>query len=120
MGSTTPHGLPFPVGTDRVMDGDNAIEALARAADTGIWGARTQQGTFSIAGIAASGGSTTIAVTFPTPFTATPAANVIAGSGRLNHWVGALSATAVTFGFDNFTPATSGSTTGRWTAVGPM
>lgn len=30
MGSTTPvFAFPYPVGTDRVMDGDNAIQALA-------------------------------------------------------------------------------------------
>lgn len=34
MGSTTTNGLPYPVGTDRVMDGDNAIQALAEAIDT--------------------------------------------------------------------------------------
>src|SRR5262245_21823500 len=34
MGSTTPtNGLPYPVGTDRVMDGDDAIAALALALD---------------------------------------------------------------------------------------
>ena len=33
MGSTTTHGFPFPVGTDRVMDGDNAIQALAQFCD---------------------------------------------------------------------------------------
>jgi hypothetical protein len=33
MGDTTTNGYPFPVGTDRVMDGDNAIEALAEAVD---------------------------------------------------------------------------------------
>jgi hypothetical protein len=33
MGSTTANGLPYPVGTDRVMDGDNAIQALAEAID---------------------------------------------------------------------------------------
>ena len=37
MGSTTPHGLPYPVGTDRIMDGDNAIQALAEAVDTALW-----------------------------------------------------------------------------------
>jgi hypothetical protein len=35
MGSNTPNGLPYPVGTDRVMDGDDAIKALALALDTG-------------------------------------------------------------------------------------
>lgn len=33
MGSNTTHGLPYPVGTDRLMDGDNAIQALAEALD---------------------------------------------------------------------------------------
>ena len=35
MGSTTKKGLPYPIGTDRVMDGDNAIQALAEAVDVG-------------------------------------------------------------------------------------
>ena len=33
MGDTTTHGFPYPVGTDRVMDGDNAIQALAEYTD---------------------------------------------------------------------------------------
>jgi len=32
-GSTPDYGFPYPTGTDRVMDGDNAIEALARAVE---------------------------------------------------------------------------------------
>jgi hypothetical protein len=36
MGDTTAHGLPYPVGTDRVMDGDNAMQALAEAVDTAL------------------------------------------------------------------------------------
>lgn len=31
--ATTAGGLPYPVGTDRVVDGDNAIRALAEALD---------------------------------------------------------------------------------------
>lgn len=38
MGSTTTHGLPYPVGTDRVMDGDNAMQALAEAVDAHLYG----------------------------------------------------------------------------------
>jgi hypothetical protein len=34
MGSTTTKGYPYPVGTDRVMDGDDAIKALAEAVDS--------------------------------------------------------------------------------------
>ena len=34
MAGTTPlYALPYPTGTDRVMDGDNAMEALARAVE---------------------------------------------------------------------------------------
>lgn len=36
MPSTTTKGYPFPVGTDRVMDGDNAIQALAEAVDADL------------------------------------------------------------------------------------
>lgn len=32
--ATTPKGYPYPVGTDRVMDGDDAIKALAEAVDS--------------------------------------------------------------------------------------
>lgn len=32
-GTTTPVALPYPTGTDRVADGDNAIQALAEAVD---------------------------------------------------------------------------------------
>lgn len=37
MGDTTTHGLPYPIGTDRVMDGDNAMQALAEAVDAAVW-----------------------------------------------------------------------------------
>lgn len=34
MPSATTRGYPFPVGTDRVMDGDDSIKALAEAVDS--------------------------------------------------------------------------------------
>lgn len=38
MGGTTPNlALPYPTGTDRLMDGDDAIAALANALDTYIY-----------------------------------------------------------------------------------
>lgn len=37
MGSVTTHGFPYPVGTDRVMDGDNAMQALAQYTDDFFW-----------------------------------------------------------------------------------
>lgn len=40
--ATTPGGLPYPVGTDLVVDGDNAIRALAEAVEAKYGsGART-------------------------------------------------------------------------------
>lgn len=36
MPGVTPGGLPYPIGTDRVMDGDNAIQDLAETVDTKI------------------------------------------------------------------------------------
>jgi hypothetical protein len=44
MGSQTTHGFPYPVGTDRVMDGDDAIKALAQQIDTTIADARVALG----------------------------------------------------------------------------
>lgn len=34
--ANTPGGLPYPIGTDRVVDGDNAIRALAEAVEARI------------------------------------------------------------------------------------
>jgi hypothetical protein len=41
--ATTPNGLPYPVGTDKVVDGDDAIKALATFLDPlyGAWTAYT-------------------------------------------------------------------------------
>jgi len=36
MPATTGQGLPYPVGTDRVADGDNAIQALAQWLDNSL------------------------------------------------------------------------------------
>jgi len=34
--ATTANGLPYPVGTDKVVDGDDAIRALAEAIDAKV------------------------------------------------------------------------------------
>lgn len=58
MAGTTTNGLPYPTGTDRVMDGDNAIQALAEEVDkdTGLgpWKAYTPS---FLGGTLGSGGS---------------------------------------------------------------
>jgi hypothetical protein len=68
--ATTPKGYPYPIGTDRVVDGDNAIQALATAVDT-ILGL-SACGVVSIP-ITAPGVNASVTVTFPVGrFTAPP------------------------------------------------
>lgn len=62
MGSQTTNGYPYPVGTDRVMDGDDAIKALAQAADTKAGVMAAGSAVVTIANGASFG---TLAVTFP-------------------------------------------------------
>lgn len=88
-GTTAPLGFPYPTGTDRVMDGDNAIQALADAVDDYFVGVdnvsglvwapvavggqsrlyrRGRMGIFVSEGIGPSGGgvgSGVVVVTFP-------------------------------------------------------
>jgi len=72
MGSATPKGYPYPVGTDRVMDGDDAIKALATAVDTKLGAAAA--GTVDFTGLTA-GGTGSVTITFPAGrFTAPPTA----------------------------------------------
>lgn len=78
MGSTTTDGLPYPVGTDRVMDGDNAMQALAEAL-TGR-SARVATGVASITG--AANVVRNLAITFPVGrFTVAPIVLVVIRGG---------------------------------------
>jgi hypothetical protein len=61
--ATTPKGYPYPVGTDRVADGDNAIRALAEAVESLLGVAATGSGAITTTGSNPSNGS--LAVTFP-------------------------------------------------------
>jgi hypothetical protein len=78
MPSNTSLGFPYPLGSDRLMDGDDAIKALADFlnARTGV----TAQGQFTSAASGTAGAVVTTAVTFPAGrFTAVPA--VVCSSG---------------------------------------
>jgi hypothetical protein len=61
MPANTPRGYPYPLGTDRVMDGDDAIHNLATAIDTKLGVSAVGLVTHSFAGANQS----TVAVTFP-------------------------------------------------------
>lgn len=97
MGSTTVDGLPYPVGTDRVMDGDDAMKALAEAL-TGR-SARVATGSGSITG--AANVVRALAITFPVGrFTAPPVVivairgGVATGTPPFSAWTGAAVTTS--------------------------
>ena len=81
MPANTAKGYPYPVGTDRVMDGDNDIRALAEKVDTraGVMVSGT-----AVTGVPGSlNTGVSVAVTFPAGlFTATPAV-VVTGLGSV-------------------------------------
>jgi len=61
--ATTAKGFPYPVGTDRVMDGDDAIKALAEKVDTAVGVAAA--GSFTSSVPTALNTPVSTAVTFP-------------------------------------------------------
>lgn len=63
MPATTATGWPYPLGTDRVMDGDDAIKNLATMADTRL-GRGIAAGSVSVP-TPTVGVNGTVAVTFP-------------------------------------------------------
>jgi hypothetical protein len=78
--ANTPKGYPYPVGTDRVADGDNVIQALAEKVDGSLGLAAGGLVTITPSG---AGAATPIAVTFPAGrFTVAPwmVSNMSAGS----------------------------------------
>lgn len=62
MPANTPKGYPYPLGTDRVTDGDDAIHSLATAVDTKLGVACSGQVALNIV---TGGTAVTVAVTFP-------------------------------------------------------
>jgi hypothetical protein len=117
MPATTPgRNLPYPVGTDRVTDGDDAIRRLAQSVENMV-----QSGTASLA--SSTGGATnTIAITFPTAFTANPQCQAtpntaITSPQTLFWWVQSISGTGFTIAY---VPSSAGGRGFHWQAVGPV
>jgi hypothetical protein len=107
--ATTPKGYPYPVGTDLVKDGDNAIQSLATVVDTQlparVWVGFTQ---VNVSGTS----SATIVVTFPVGrFTQTPRVfATVAGTSVWFPYVMAVTATSVTVGCRRPDGSTAGTT----------
>lgn len=62
MPATTPKGYPYPLGTDRLMDGDDAIHNLAQALDDNVGRVAAGQVTVNITTLNTPAST---AVTFP-------------------------------------------------------
>lgn len=117
MPSTTSKGLPYPLGTDRVMDGDDQIRKLAQAVENYV-----QAGNAPLA-ISAADTNTTVVVPFPVPYAQAPVVTVTAAtgppaSGYLSVWVGNVTAQDVTIGAKR--AGASAGFTVNWTAVGKI
>lgn len=79
--STAGKALPYPLGTDRVMDGDDQIRKLAQSVDNMV-----QTGSATVP-ITAAGTAASVVVTFPVAFASAPTVVVAvggAGSGLMS------------------------------------
>lgn len=89
--ANTAHGYPYPLGTDRVMDGDDAIHALADAVESKL---RASAAGLVVVNIAAAG-SGSVAVTFPAGrFLAAPAVSVGVHTSPTNYYGGTTAVAA--------------------------
>jgi len=93
MPATTPTRFPYPLGTDPVADGDDAIKALAQAIP------QIQSGTATIPAGAVDGVAL-VTVTFPRAFAAVPAVVVSSltphpTNYQMGVWVGTITTTTV-------------------------
>lgn len=62
MPTTTPKGYPYPLGTDRVMDGDDVIHSLASKVDVAAGTAATGRISFTISAVNTP---VAVAITYP-------------------------------------------------------
>ncbi len=100
MPANTAKGYPYPLGTDRLMDGDNAIAALAAAVDSKSGVACSGQAQTAVPGGLNQYAS--VAITFPVGlFTVAPMVLVTNYGGGTNATLGAPS---------QANPTTSGTT----------
>lgn len=118
---TPTYGLPYPVGTDRVQDGDDAMRALAEAVENLLVSHglphRAQAGSSALGTVAGNAG-VQLAITFAVGrFTSAPVvttASVGAGYGATGH--GGTTSSGCTLRYWNPT-GTSHAATVHWWAV---
>lgn len=92
MPANTTHGYPYPLGTDRVMDGDDAIHNLASAVDEKL--RVTASGSINVTLTAGNASASTV-VTFPSGrFTDPPAVVATVNGGPTAYYAGTTTQTA--------------------------
>lgn len=113
--TTADKKLPYPLGNDRVMDGDDQIRKLAQSVDNMV-----QAGTVGVP-ITTGGTSGQIVVTFPVAYSAPPFVNVTyrASSASSASSVSCDQPTTTSVPI-NGVRASSGTLNVMWTAVGPV
>lgn len=111
---TAGKNLPYPLGTDRVMDGDDQIRKLAQSVDN-----MAQAGT-ATPNITTGGTAATVAVTFPVAYASTPSVAISYNlSANANISCSVQSPTASGF-IAAAVRATAGTVPCYWIAVGPI
>jgi hypothetical protein len=117
MPANTPNGLPYPLGTDPLAQGDDAIHALATELDKRV-PYRLAGGQGVAVGIVANGAFVNVNVVYPVGlFTTAPNVHWNTGSNRLNGALLANTKDGCTIQLANFSGAASVATTLTWTAL---
>lgn len=107
MPSNTPKGYPYPLGTDRVTDGDDAIHNLATAVDTLLGVAAS--GIAVLPAPSAAGVNSSLAITFPVGrFTQPPQVLTAAGQSTAAPITSGVSSVATTGGVTLYAARLSG------------
>lgn len=114
---TSPKNLPYPLGTDRVMDGDDMIRKLAQSVDNMVQGGQISPN------IVTGGTAVQTTVTFPVAYAAgsTPfvAATPVASNASTNIAVSVTSIGATSM-VVSCVRASSGTQSVQWVAAGPI
>lgn len=117
MPANTANGLPYPLGSEPVKDGDDAIHALATALDKRVPFRLAGGQGLTVASVA-NASFVNIVVTYPVGlFTAAPNVVWAQGSNRLTGALLANALTGCTIQLANFSGAASTATTLNWHAV---
>lgn len=96
------NGLPYPTGTDFLVDGDNAIRALAEAADARV-PFRIALGTFQSGAQINTGATQDHTIQFPAGrFTQAPAVFASSANGRLTVGIAQVATTQAVFSLCNW------------------